>query len=458
MAGSVQRGLGGASGFGELALPRSDDGAFRIAAGAVFANGLNVFGTTYSGDDIWIGTNGVMSFGTGAEAVPSSDGVDPSLDILAPFWADVDTRLNGEGIESGPIWVDMQGGVLTVTWEDVGRFRRSSDPSNLFQMQLTDRGNGDFDLRFTYERIEWVQSTHETEVGAQMILSSARLPEPWIEAGEALTLDTRTGNTGITGRWLFEMRDGALPGLTPVTGDARIGGDSNDTLSGGAADDILRGGNGNDILRGFADADWLFGGDGADTLNAASGDDHVMGGNTDADLRDVIYGGAGQDYLDGGHGNDLIYGGDGQDTLEGGFGVDQLIGQQGDDALSGAAWSDEIFGGDGADFLNGGFGFDRLNGGTGADRFFHLGIADHGSDWVQDYSAVEGDLLVWGQGANLPGNFQVNWADTAGAGQSGVAEAFVIYKPTGQILWALVDGAAQPQINLMMAGVVHDLL
>ena len=172
----------------------------------------------------------------------------------------------------------------------------------------------------------------------------------------------------------------------------------------------------------------------------------------------MIYGGAGDDDLDGGYGNDLIYGGEGNDTLEGGFGVDMLIGQQGDDRLSGAAWSDEIFGGEGADFLNGGFGFDRLNGGAGADRFFHLGIADHGSDWVQDYTSAEGDVLVWGQGATNPANFQINLADTAGAGATGVAEAFVIYKPTGQILWALVDGAAQSEINLMMAGVVYDLL
>jgi hypothetical protein len=29
-----------------------------------------------------------------------------------------------------------------------------------------------------------------------------------------------------------------------------------------------------------------------------------------------------------------------------------------------------------------------------------------------------------------------------------VAEAFVIYRPTGQIIWALVDGAAQPSLNV----------
>ena len=217
-------GLAERQGSGKPSCPRSDDGAVRVAAGALFPGGLKVFGTLYSGDDIWIGTNGVVSFGAGYEGIPSSTGMDPELDILAPFWADVDTREVGEGSESGPIWIDIQGGTLTVTWQDVGRYRHDNDPTNLFQVQITDRGGGDFDLRFAYERIDWTHSTQEEELGARMILSSPRLPEPWIEAGDPMTLDTRTGNTGAEGSWLFQMRDGALPGLTPVTGLAETGG------------------------------------------------------------------------------------------------------------------------------------------------------------------------------------------------------------------------------------------
>jgi len=37
---------------------------------------------------------------------------------------------------------------------------------------------------------------------------------------------------------------------------------------------------------------------------------------------------------------------------------------------------------------------------------------------------------------------------TESAGAVGIAEAFVIYRPTGQILWALVDGAGQDSILL----------
>jgi Ca2+-binding RTX toxin-like protein len=161
--------------------------------------------------------------------------------------------------------------------------------------------------------------------------------------------------------------------------------------------------------------------------------------------------------VDAGHGNDLVYGGDGNDTIEGGFGVDEIIGQNGDDVLAGSAFSDLIFGNAGSDFINGGFGSDRVNGGTGADRFYHLGIADHGSDWVQDFTADEGDRLVFGAAA-ARSQFQVNFAQTPGAGRDDVDEAFVIYRPTGQILWALVDGEAQGSITLQAGTQVFDLL
>ncbi|WP_244953362.1 calcium-binding protein [Thalassovita gelatinovora] len=228
-------------------------------------------------------------------------------------------------------------------------------------------------------------------------------------------------------------------------------------LTGTDSDDLLRGGNGADILTGLDGNDTLEGMDGTDTLNGGPGNDSIVGGDSDADLRDVIYGGDGDDSIDGGYGNDELRGDNGNDTISGGFGTDTVIGGAGDDVLTGQAWSDLIFGGDGDDFINGGFGYDRVNGGSGADRFYHLGVADHGSDWVQDYTAADGDVLVFGGTASAD-QFQLNLTETANAGGAGVEEAFVIYRPTGQILWALVDGAAQDEITLMLNGVSHDLL
>jgi len=222
--------------------------------------------------------------------------------------------------------------------------------------------------------------------------------------------------------------------------------------------DTLLGGIGNDSLSGEAGNDLLRGGDGADTINGGEGDDTIFGGDTAADLRDVVYGGDGNDSIDGGYGNDELRGDAGNDTIEGGYGADTVLGGAGNDLLTGSAWGDVLFGGDGDDFINGGFGFDRVNGGAGADRFFHIGVAGHGSDWIQDYTGAENDTLVFGIATATRAQFQINWATTPDAGEAGVQEAFVIYRPTGQIIWALIDGADNDHIWLQIGANTYDLL
>lgn len=269
---------------------------------------------------------------------------------------------------------------------------------------------------------------------------------------------------GGAGNDLIYGGDTAKDGADRLDGgagnDTIDGGYGNDTLIGGAGGDLLGGAAGNDSLEGGTGDDTLRGGDGLDTLLGGDGADSILGGETTADLRDLIYGGAGNDTIDGGYGNDSVSGDDGNDSVDGNFGADTLIGNAGNDTLNGGPLADLLFGGPGDDFLNGGFGSDRLNGGTGADHFYHLGIATHGSDWIQDYTAADGDVLQFGNAAAKASQFQVNYAETAGTGMAGVAEAFVIYKPTGQIIWALVDGAAQSHIELQIGSspVLHDLL
>ena len=57
----------------------------------------------------------------------------------------------------------------------------------------------------------------------------------------------------------------------------------------------------------------------------------------------------------------------------------------------------------------------------------------------------------------------MNFAHTANdagerSGDDAVQEAFVIYRPTEQIIWALVDGEGQSSINLQIGGETFDLL
>ncbi len=73
-------------------------------------------------------------------------------------------------------------------------------------------------------------------------------------------------------------------------------------------------------------------------------------------------------------------------------------------------------------------------------------------------------MLLFGDASASGDNFEVNFAHTAQpttderSGDDDVAEGFVIYKPTGQNIWALADGAGQDEINLKMGGDVFNLL
>ncbi|WP_299567979.1 calcium-binding protein [uncultured Sulfitobacter sp.] len=293
--------------------------------------------------------------------------------------------------------------------------------------------------------------------------------------GAALTYDEVPAGSDASDRVFFAtVSDGFAYVLAErgavydgLGGDDYIFGNyGSDTFSGGAGDDWISGGEGHDTLDGGIGSDQLSGGGGndliegglgSDTLSGNEGDDTIIGGVLPDDLRDVIYGGEGNDLIQGGYGNDELRGDVGNDVIAGGFGGDTIVGGTGDDMLSGGALGDVLFGSDGDDFINGGFGYDRVNGGGGADEFFHLGIFDHGSDWVQDYNAAAGDVLVFGDTDATRTQFQINTTTTPSAGANDVQESFVVHRPTGQIIWALVDGDNQDEINLQIGSEVFDL-
>jgi Ca2+-binding RTX toxin-like protein len=267
------------------------------------------------------------------------------------------------------------------------------------------------------------------------------------------------GNAGILADLVAgTIRDGFGDIDTVSNIDAVRGTNAADRITGSSVSERLEGMGGNDTLIGNDGNDTLEGGDGTDTLNGGAGDDFIFGGATDADLRDVAFGGDGNDSIDGGWGNDDLSGGNGNDTVLGDFGSDTVVGNDGNDLIGGGAGSDLMFGNAGNDTLNGGFGYDRMNGGTGADSFFHAGVAGHASDWIQDYNAAEGDVLTVGLAGATRAQFQINTNFTPNAGTAGVAESFIVYRPTGQIFWALADGDAQSSINVNIGGQVFDLM
>ena len=92
----------------------------------------------------------------------------------------------------------------------------------------------------------------------------------------------------------------------------------------------------------------LFGGTGNDTIDGGDGEDTIDGGSGN----DGIVGGNGNDQINGMGGNDTILGGDGDDLISGGAAADTLLGQEGDDGISGNGSPDVIDGGEGVNNLS----------------------------------------------------------------------------------------------------------
>jgi Ca2+-binding RTX toxin-like protein len=201
-----------------------------------------------------------------------------------------------------------------------------------------------------------------------------------------------------------EGNDFVMGHLTP---DFLYGGAGSDILAGGRAQSYFGGGlqpstvygSGADYLDGGEGRDGIYGFDGDDTIYGGDGDDHfeyniVVSNHNQTYIASAgLYGGAGDDYIDGGRGNDTLVGGTGDDTLLGGLGDDTLTG------------------GVEADFLDGGLGNDSfvLEGGDtivdagGIDRVIATGTASiAGLGFIENMRSL-GDAAV-----NFTGNALAN--------------------------------------------------
>ncbi|MEM8585169.1 MAG: nidogen-like domain-containing protein, partial [Bacteroidota bacterium] len=131
-----------------IAVPRNDDGSLNLNIPFSF----ELYGTSYN--SLWINTNGNISFG-GPLSAFSSTGFPTSTPMVAPFWADVDTR-NTLG---GQIYYKINPTNIIVTWEGVGYYNQMVDKRNTFQViistladPLTGVGNN---VTFGYGDMQW---------------------------------------------------------------------------------------------------------------------------------------------------------------------------------------------------------------------------------------------------------------------------------------------------------------
>ena len=260
-----------------------------------------------------------------------------------------------------------------------------------------------------------------------------------------------------------------------LVGLSNIEGDAADVISGGAGADWVFAGDGNDAVSGGLDNDYLVGQAGADEVSGDEGDDTLYGDGAQGDLteapgnfsvftlpefhgKDLLDGGAGNDFLSGDGEADELYGGEGNDTLvgdsgnvpeqyhgadylDGGDGNDLLLGYGEDDVLFGGA-GDDTLGGDsssiadslhGADHLDGEDGNDTLHGDGGSDTLFgssgndvldgdasNVAFDAHGEDYLEGGDG--NDALQGGGGADFLYGGAGN--DSLTGDVTGIPEAF----------------------------------
>ncbi len=121
--------------------------------------------------------------------------------------------------------------------------------------------------------------------------------------------------------------------------------------------DTIFGGPGNDFINGNAGLDYLDGGPGNDTIYGGQNAGAWTAGKTRTTTihlregHDTLKGGPGDDFLNGNMGTDILYGGPGNDSMRGGQDEDLLYGEEDDDTLWGDLEGDTLDGGPGADHI-----------------------------------------------------------------------------------------------------------
>ncbi|MHC4500641.1 MAG: nidogen-like domain-containing protein, partial [Planctomycetota bacterium] len=147
-------------GFDVNTLPRNDDGSTdEVDMG--FA--INFFGDTYS--SLYVNNNGNVTFNESMwEYTPWGLTTNIGRPIIAAFFGDVDTWGFDPNDPNASKAVTYGTGTVNgrsafgVNWVDVGYFGGHYDKLNSFQLIIidrSDRGEGDFDIEYNYERIEW---------------------------------------------------------------------------------------------------------------------------------------------------------------------------------------------------------------------------------------------------------------------------------------------------------------
>ncbi|WP_069471546.1 nidogen-like domain-containing protein [Candidatus Marithrix sp. Canyon 246] len=204
-------------GFDTNTIPRTLDGSYSTDIGF----SINFFGKDY--DKLYINNNGNLTFNNSNYQYWPSPLKSTGRKIIAPFWADADTRCNGSGTVKYGISNVNGFRAFGVTWENVRHYRcyRNTNKVNTFQVIIIERsdlGSGQFDIEFNYDNIQWQVSEDHVGNPARIGYSNGtnvHFELPGSGSGQlhnnaANALIASNLNSNVQGRYYFRLQHGSL--------------------------------------------------------------------------------------------------------------------------------------------------------------------------------------------------------------------------------------------------------
>ncbi|MFM7683995.1 MAG: nidogen-like domain-containing protein, partial [Bacteroidota bacterium] len=151
-----------------LAMPPNDDFSSELI-NLPFT--FDFYGSQYN--SLYINNNGNISFISPYMTWSSNSFPDPSYNMIAPFWADVDTRGDMDSLgnligNGGNVWYKVTPTSLIVNWNQVGYFNMHTDLVSTFQLIITNGSDSlvsaGGNVSFCYQDMQW--TTGDASSGA----------------------------------------------------------------------------------------------------------------------------------------------------------------------------------------------------------------------------------------------------------------------------------------------------
>ena len=241
-------GFGLASGPADGCLHLNDDQSGpRIDITPFFPGGLRFFSMTHN--SLFVNTNGNITFSDALGTYTPDAFPVAARPMIAPFWADVDTRASSGGCTvttagtcvpnaEDQVWWHFEPGRAYITWDEVSYFNCQRDRRNSFQLILSavegcgGFTGGDFDVEFRYNRCEWDTGGASGGTGGFLTGTFGAAAQAGFDAGDSVNyveiMDSRVtrtiirtlcedSNVGLPGVWRFQIRGGAV--ICPDAGE-----------------------------------------------------------------------------------------------------------------------------------------------------------------------------------------------------------------------------------------------